>query len=441
MKRLVGALGLGLCGVTAIALAGNSSPGASSTQEAEDFSGSLVETAVNDGIDVVEASAEDVIPVVNESLLAETNVEAKEARALGVELRPVSDELASHLGLEAGQGVLVVDVEEASIPAKAGLLRHDVVVAVDGESANPVAVESALNTGAGTQLRIARAGVERTLTISPDGTSELGFLSSASLAPSHPFRRVAELHSLIEGYSERSEQATERVRSLRQESRSAREAASAAAQELLRDADKSIADYLAVREKELLALVDEGLPMTTVESVAALRVNLREVLADETVQAIDSELALIERTLRSRLESVELNGNDSVARERTSFFRDLGRRSSEKLHRRVTHAWEEATEARKQNLARLGSEHDKRAQWVEKAVAAIRKNVADRIECAVERSHDELAKKLERRLRKMDLPKPGEIEASLADMDQQLATHESIRASRVNRVAHLRRRD
>ncbi len=52
---------------------------------------------------------------------------------LGVDVRPLGDALAGHLDLDAEAHALVVAVRPDSPAARAGLLQHDVLVAIDGE--------------------------------------------------------------------------------------------------------------------------------------------------------------------------------------------------------------------------------------------------------------------------------------------------------------------
>jgi membrane-associated protease RseP (regulator of RpoE activity) len=52
---------------------------------------------------------------------------------LGVMLAPLSEALAEQLGLDAGRGALVDDVEVGSAAEKSGLKKHDVLLKVDGK--------------------------------------------------------------------------------------------------------------------------------------------------------------------------------------------------------------------------------------------------------------------------------------------------------------------
>jgi C-terminal processing protease CtpA/Prc len=59
-------------------------------------------------------------------------------RRLGVRLAPVGETLAEQLGLGAGKGVQIVEIESGSAAEKAGLKKHDVLVKVDGKDADGV---------------------------------------------------------------------------------------------------------------------------------------------------------------------------------------------------------------------------------------------------------------------------------------------------------------
>jgi len=52
---------------------------------------------------------------------------------LGVMLAPLSEALAEQLGLDAGSGALIEDVEAGSAAEKSGLKQHDVLLKVDGK--------------------------------------------------------------------------------------------------------------------------------------------------------------------------------------------------------------------------------------------------------------------------------------------------------------------
>lgn len=57
---------------------------------------------------------------------------APETGPFGLSLAPVGDLLASHLGLEAGKGAVVVAIRDGSDAAKLGLQKNDVITAVNG---------------------------------------------------------------------------------------------------------------------------------------------------------------------------------------------------------------------------------------------------------------------------------------------------------------------
>ncbi|MBK8974839.1 MAG: PDZ domain-containing protein [Planctomycetes bacterium] len=52
---------------------------------------------------------------------------------LGVDVQPVDEALADHLGIDPGEGCVIVALPDDSPAAVAGLRKHDVLVALDGE--------------------------------------------------------------------------------------------------------------------------------------------------------------------------------------------------------------------------------------------------------------------------------------------------------------------
>lgn len=64
---------------------------------------------------------------------AEPPATTKSSARIGVEVEGVSDTLRAQLGLAEDEGVLIASVGEGTPAAKAGLQKHDVVVAVNGQ--------------------------------------------------------------------------------------------------------------------------------------------------------------------------------------------------------------------------------------------------------------------------------------------------------------------
>lgn len=61
------------------------------------------------------------------------NKAAQRGVRIGVTINPLNEALAAQLGLEASKGILVEDVLEGGPAAKAGLLRYDVIVAMNDD--------------------------------------------------------------------------------------------------------------------------------------------------------------------------------------------------------------------------------------------------------------------------------------------------------------------
>jgi serine protease Do len=90
---------------------------------------------------------------------------------LGVQIQPVTDDIAAALGFDKAKGVLVSDVTADTPAAKAGIMRGDIVVSVDGTEVNsPRDLTRMIATdapGATVKLGLLRAGkpVDATVTL------------------------------------------------------------------------------------------------------------------------------------------------------------------------------------------------------------------------------------------------------------------------------------
>ena len=95
---------------------------------------------------------------------------------LGVRPAPLSPQLAQQAGLDAEEGVAVLDVVEGSGAEEAGLEPGDVIVSADGELLR--SVEDLLgilrnrNPGDRLELEIVRGGDRRTITVELTGRPE-----------------------------------------------------------------------------------------------------------------------------------------------------------------------------------------------------------------------------------------------------------------------------
>jgi membrane-associated protease RseP (regulator of RpoE activity) len=76
---------------------------------------------------------------------------------LGVRLMPVPELLMVHLGLDEGAGQLIINIVIDSPADKAGLVRYDVITAIDGNEVRDYGkfVETVQSAGAGTNVTLA----------------------------------------------------------------------------------------------------------------------------------------------------------------------------------------------------------------------------------------------------------------------------------------------
>ena len=104
--------------------------------------------------------------------------------ALGVEVQPVTPDIAHALGLKKVEGALVAEAPPGGAAADAGIVPGDVVLAVDGRSvasgADLAAKIGSMAPGTAAKITILRDGSERTLSV------RLGEL------PVTPFKAAAE---------------------------------------------------------------------------------------------------------------------------------------------------------------------------------------------------------------------------------------------------------
>jgi serine protease Do len=88
---------------------------------------------------------------------------------LGVQIQPVTAEIAESLGMKAGEGALVSEPQPESPAAKAGILAGDVVTAVNGKAikdAHELAKHiGAMSPGATVNLTVWRKGEEKSMSV------------------------------------------------------------------------------------------------------------------------------------------------------------------------------------------------------------------------------------------------------------------------------------
>lgn len=339
--------------------------------------------------------------------------------ARGMTCTPVSPELATQLKLQSGRGLLVTAVAPESVAAAAGLAQFDVVLDVGREPASLAALEVALQGGIEVEMTISRGGALELVALAGDAP-ESAFLSTASLTADHPFRRVDQVRQLRESLEQRSEQLEQRDDELEAELRQARQDAKAAVETLHQETTAQARAYFDARKAELLALADEGLAVARVEPLRALRVDLADVLPAERLAAIDAALAELREPLQGGLAERARLTDDTSQRDYAQRLQRAGQRGARLLDERVSGPWQEARQSALGHAKRLGSGHDGRMQWTAETVERIRSEVRERIDCAIDRAHEDFSRKLRERLRALDVPAPGEIEASLADVTAQM---------------------
>jgi S1-C subfamily serine protease len=98
-----------------------------------------------------------------------------EARAwLGVQIQPVTAEIANSLGMKGHDGALVVEPLEGSPAAKAGILPGDVITAVNGTAVKDASDLSkmigGMTPGASSKLTVWRKGEEKTISLTLGAT-------------------------------------------------------------------------------------------------------------------------------------------------------------------------------------------------------------------------------------------------------------------------------
>ena len=102
--------------------------------------------------------------------------DARASRAwLGVQIQPVTAEIADSLGMKGHDGALVVEPQEGSPAAKAGILAGDVITAVNGtavKDANDLAkMIGAMDPGGSVKLTVWRNGEEKNFSLALGGPS------------------------------------------------------------------------------------------------------------------------------------------------------------------------------------------------------------------------------------------------------------------------------
>ena len=104
--------------------------------------------------------------------------------ALGVEVQPVTPDIAHALGLKKVEGALVAEAPPGGAAAEAGIVPGDVVLAVDGRpiasGADLAAKIGSMAPGTAVKITILRDGSERTIPVT------LGELPGTPFKPAQP---------------------------------------------------------------------------------------------------------------------------------------------------------------------------------------------------------------------------------------------------------------
>jgi serine protease Do len=102
---------------------------------------------------------------------------AGEGRVIGVGVTALTEQLATHYGVE--NGVLINEVRENSPAAKAGLKAGDIIVEIDGKAVKgELDIMKAVNAKkeGDVQLAIVRDGKRQTVTVTPEKSKDSGFI-------------------------------------------------------------------------------------------------------------------------------------------------------------------------------------------------------------------------------------------------------------------------
>ena len=342
---------------------------------------------------------------------------------LGCTLDPVPAELAAHLGPFARSGFLVGTVTDGTPASASGLERHDVIVEVDGVAADEAVLRDALGSGA--QLTVLRGGVPRTLSLVAAGAVEpSGFLSAQSLPAVHPLRRLEALANLRESYSATAEDFDERLRALDQETREVRDQARATRDALLQENQARIAEFLVEVQQSTLQRIDQRLAEQCLDDVRGLRLVFGELVPEEDWQEITDSVLGVGEQLRQGSERLAADLPEDLDQRLAQSWAETARRLSSEwatLHRdRIARPFAECDEELGRHRNRIDTRFDERVAKAAGTIEKIRKEVHERVECAVARTQRQLGEKLAHRLRELELPKAGEIEGSLRDVREQI---------------------
>ncbi|MFT7678557.1 MAG: hypothetical protein ACI8QC_002550 [Planctomycetota bacterium] len=256
-------------------------------------------------------------------------------------------------------------------------------------------------------------------------------LSTDSLDGGHAILRLAHLRGLRESLDSKTERFDEVRQQLKAKARSAQEEAMQAIDTLHKRDTSQALEYLSSSRKELLERADQGIGIELTAALAALRVDLENVLPAERVAAIDPAILELVTSFRSGLITDAGLSEDKLQRPMAQGLERAGHAFQERIEQRVRRPWQFVTRGLPRQAERLGGQHDERVAWVVETLAGIREEVRERIDCVIQRASDDFDKQLRKRLRNLDVPAPGKSAAALEDLTQQLGawTERFVRGS------------
>lgn len=346
----------------------------------------------------------------------------------GARLGSVPAELAAHLGLEVGEGLLVLDVLDGGAAEEGGLEPFDVVVSVDREAVTGAReLREALESGRRASLTVLRGGVEERVVLrSEPGVPDdgEGFLSTDALPEDHPLNRLTGYRALQQRYAERREAYGDLIREIEEQSREAQREAKESIVELRERAMQDVEAWAEQRRTTLNAFVDHELDRLAELGFGRLVLDLDELAdparGEELTEAIAAVRGLLHEDLGERL-LVDLDaskGNEpSQARSRLT---SVGREAASLVGDRVQEDWRQYWQDVRQHGQRVGPQTTQRVEWTEGTLAKIREELHARIDCAYHRTVEDFERQLARRLSSLEVPAPGEIDQCLDEMDAQI---------------------
>ena len=332
----------------------------------------------------------------------------------GATYTAISPVLASQLALDPSGAAVVIAIAKGSRSALAGLQEHDVVTHVDEEPATLEQLDAALDSGERVELSLLREGTPAVVILPSESASPTSFKMADALPIDHPVVRVRELERLRDSLQSRSDDTAKRRKDVARELQETREQARAAAEALHSQCTLEAERLLNQKRSALYEVVDQALCAERVQPLAALRVDLDALVPSKEVGELDEAIHQLAHSFEDGFEE-RVEGLPSK-----NGLNRIGRAISARIHERVQEPWSGLNSKHSGYVENLGETHDERMAWAAEHVEDIRRELHERIDCAVERSLETFAKRLEARLRDLDVPRSAELEASILDLSAQL---------------------